>query len=52
MFTFAISLIRLHHVIFQFDGAAGERLCHASSVFASNQAKADRLFKVNSYITT
>ena len=38
--------------IFQFDGAAGERLCHASSVFASNQAKADRLFKVNTYITS
>jgi len=30
----------------QFDGAAGERLCHACSVFASNQVKADRLFKV------
>jgi len=30
----------------RFDGAAGERLCHACSVFASNQVKADRLFKV------
>ena len=30
---------------FQFDGSAGERLCHACSVFAANQAKGDKLLK-------
>lgn len=29
----------------QFDGAAGERLCHACSAFAANQAKGDKLLK-------
>ena len=33
----------LEHV--QFDGAAGEKLCHTCSVFAANQAKGDKLLK-------
>ena len=32
-------------LLLRFDGAAGQRLCHACSVFASNQINAERLFK-------
>ena len=38
-------LISLLCSCFQFDGSAGERLCHACSVFAANQAKGDKLLK-------
>ena len=33
------------YMYIQFDGSAGERLCHACSVFAANQAKGDKLLK-------
>ena len=44
-FDFQPFTLLLYSFTLQFDGAAGERLCHACSIFASNQAKADKLCK-------
>jgi hypothetical protein len=39
-------IINISDVLLQrFDGPAGERLCHACSVFSSNQVRADKLLK-------
>ena len=32
-------------ILFQFEGPAGERLCHTCTVFASNQGRAIKLLK-------
>ena len=32
-------------ILFQFEGPAGERLCQACTMFASNQARAIKLLK-------